>query len=51
MAEGMAEDMVAGHTEEEHSVAESPNIQRQKEWHMKQVVLLKEEKIQTVELH
>lgn len=50
MAEGMAEQMEEGHTEEEHIVVEGQSIQRQREWRMRQVVLLKVRKIQTVKL-
>lgn len=50
MAEGMAEQTEEGHTEEEHIVVEGQNIQEQREWRMKQVVLLKERKTQIVEL-
>ena len=50
MAESMVEQTEEGHTEEERIVVEGQSIQEQREWRMKQVVLLKERKTQIVKL-
>lgn len=50
MAEGMAEQMEEGHTEEEHIVVEGQSIQEQREWRMRQAEFSKARKTQIVEL-